>query len=230
MPAAAATRPKTATRAASNARALERARNSQRAATRTAPVAPRRKSGPAARPRPVRKPVAAPAPRVARIAQGSAAILLDRLLRGRAWVVLVGALLAGIVFLNVSVLELNRGIAQTDAQSAGLERTNSTLRESVATLSSAERIQRLAEQRGYVLPQPGDVTYLHAGGPSQARLAAQRITAPGQSAAGTPQSAVSATPTATVTPAPASTQTQTQISPAPPTAAQPTVSATTTAP
>jgi cell division protein FtsL len=182
--AAVATRPKTSTRAARNARALERAR--------TAPVAPRRKSGPAPRPRTVRKPAAAPAPRVARIAQGSAALLIDRLLRGRAWIALVGVLLAGIVFLNVSVLELNRGIAQTDAKSAALERTNSTLREQVATLSSTERIQQLAEQKGYVLPQPGDVTYLHGGGVAQARLAAARIVQP---AARSPQPATATTTT-----------------------------------
>ena len=174
--AAVATRPKASARNARNARALERAR--------TAPVAPRRKSGPAPRPRTVRKPAAAPAPRVARIAQGSASLLLDRLLRGRAWIALVGVLLAGIVFLNVSVLELNRGIAQTDAKSAVLERTNSTLREKVATLSSTERIQELAQQKGYVLPQPGDVTYLH-GSPSASRLAAQRIQPPSQSAPAT---------------------------------------------
>jgi cell division protein FtsB len=153
-----------ATRAARNARAIERAR--------TAPVAPRRKSGPVANPRP--KPVAAPAPRVARV---GASLVLDRLLRGRAWVVLVGALLAGIVFLNVSVLELNRGIARTDAKAAVLERTNSSLRERVATLNSAERIQRLAEQRGYILPQPGDVTYLNPN-TANARLAAQRLQQP----------------------------------------------------
>ncbi len=166
-----------ATRAARNARAIERAR--------TAPAAPRRKSGPA---RPVRTPVAAPAPApraAGRVASRSASVVLDQLLRGRTWVVVIGALLAGIVFLNVSVLQLNRGIASTDAKAATLERTNSTLRERVATLNSAERIQQLAQQRGYILPQPGDVTYLKPAS-SQARLAAQRIS---QSAVGSPQSA-----------------------------------------
>ena len=166
-----------ASRTARNARAIERAR--------TAPAAPRRRSGPIARP----KPVAAPAPRVARV---GASLVLDRLLRGRAWVVLVGALLAGIVFLNVSVLELNRGIARTDAQSTVLERTNSTLRERVATLNSAERIQQLAEQRGYILPQPGDVTYLKPGA-GNARLAAQRLSS--QSAVDSRQLAEPVTPT-----------------------------------
>jgi cell division protein FtsL len=171
-----------ATRAARNARALERAR--------TAPAAPRRRSGP------VRKPAAVPVRRVA----GS--MVLDQLLRGRTWVVVIGALLAGIVFLNVSVLQLNRGIASTDAKAAALERTNSSLRERVATLNSAERIQRLAQQRGYVLPQPGDVTYLKPA-PAQARLAAQRIVPPSavQPTADSPQPAAT-TPTPTTTPAP----------------------------
>jgi cell division protein FtsB len=180
------------TRAARNAGAIERARTH-------APVAPRRKSGPVRKPA---RPVAAPAPRVART---GAALIVDRLLRGRAWVVLVGALLAGIVFLNVSVLELNRGIARTDAKAATLERTNSSLRERVATLNDAERIQRLAEQRGYILPQPGDVTYLKPGA-ANARLAAQRIS---QSAVGSPQSAEPVSPAPTV-----------------PTAVQPTANAT----
>jgi len=181
------------TRAARNARALDRAR--------TAPAAPRRKSGPA--PRPVRRPVAAPAPRVARVAQGSASVLLDQLLRGRTWVVVIGALLAGIVFLNVSVLQLNRGIASTDAKTAVLERTNSSLRERVATLNDSERIQRLAQQRGYILPQPGDVTYLRPATATQARLAAQRIQPPAaaQPTAVSPQPAVTApAPTTTTVP------------------------------
>jgi hypothetical protein len=101
------------------------------------------------------------------------------------------------------VLQLNRGIATTDAKSEVLERTNSTLRERVATLNSAERIQRLAEQRGYVLPAPGDVTYLRPKTASDARLAAQRIVQP---TADSPQPAATApatpvTPTAAVTPA-----------------------------
>src|ERR671929_166822 len=50
------------------------------------------------------------APAVARVAHGGAALVLDRVLRGRTWIGVVAALLAGIVFLNVSVLELNRGI------------------------------------------------------------------------------------------------------------------------
>jgi cell division protein FtsB len=103
--------------------------------------------------------------------------LVDRLLRGRAWVAIVGVLLAGIVFLNVSLLELNRGIAKSDAQAAALERTNSSLRERVAKLDSGERIQQLAAASGFVMPQPGDVNYVRARA-SDAKFAAERITPP----------------------------------------------------
>jgi hypothetical protein len=169
------------TRSARNARALERARTTHKTATRAAPA--RRKSGPAPRPKAAARPAQRPATRVqrpapktvARVAQSGGSVLLDRLLRGRAWVFLIGALLAGIVFLNVSVLELNRGIAQTDAAAEKLERKNSLLREKVASLDSAERIQELAEARGYVLPAPGAVQYLDPNRAKDAKLAAQRI-------------------------------------------------------
>src|SRR5439155_4099794 len=127
--AAPATAPRT--RAERNARALANAR--------AAPA--RRKSG--AAPKPARARTApAPSP-VARVLNSRGMPLVDRILRGPAWVVMLGVLLAGIVFLNVSVLELNRGIARTDAQSAALERTNSGLRERVAKLDSGERIPQL---------------------------------------------------------------------------------------
>jgi hypothetical protein len=109
---------------------------------------------------------------------------------------MLGALLAGIVFLNVSVLELNRGIAQTDAKSAALERVNSGLRARVAKLDSGERIQQLAAARGYVMPQPGDVTFLKARS-SNARLAAQRITQPADTALATTTSTSTTTPATT---------------------------------
>jgi cell division protein FtsB len=172
-----ATKKAPATRAERNSRALANARATKRATATAAPAtrprtAPaRRKSGPAAKPRST-----APSP-VARVLTSRGMPLVDRILRGPVWVVMLGALLAGIVFLNVSVLELNRGIAATDAKSAALERKNSTLREKVAKLDSGARIQQLAAARGYVMPQPGDVTFVRPRR-SDAKLAAQRITPP----------------------------------------------------
>jgi cell division protein FtsB len=207
-----------ARKAAPAKRATARRAPAKRATARTAPVAPRRRSGPVRKPMPQRTVTARPA--LARVAQGSAALLLDRLLRGRAWIGLVGVLLAGIVFLNVSVLELNRGIAGTAAKSTALERTNSTLRQRVATLDSAERIQRMAEARGFRLPQPGDVTYVRPSS-ATARLAAKNITAPASVATSTTN-----TPTASTTPA--ATQTATPVTPSSVTPSSTTAAATPT--
>jgi cell division protein FtsL len=206
------------TRAQRNARAIANARTAQRAAavpaTRTAPArtAPaRRKSGPAAKPA-TRKRTAAPATSpVARVLNSRGMPLVDRVLRGPGWVVMLGALLAGIVFLNVSVLELNRGIARTDAKSAELERTNSGLRARVAKLDSGERIQALAEARGFVMPQPGDVNYVRERG-ANVRLALQRISPPAPAPTAATTTPTTTTPTGTTpttTTAPAATATPT---------------------
>ncbi|HEY0633568.1 MAG TPA: hypothetical protein VGC98_16045 [Thermoleophilaceae bacterium] len=205
------------TRAQRNARAIANARTAQRAgaapATRTAPgrTAPaRRKSGPAAKPAPRKRTAAPAASPVARVLNSRGMPLVDGVLRGPGWVVMLGALLAGIVFLNVSVLELNRGIARTDAKSAELERTNSGLRARVAKLDSGERIQALAEARGFVMPQPGDVNYVRERG-ANVRLALQRITppAPAPTATTTPTSTTPTITTPTTTTTPATTATPT---------------------
>ncbi len=86
--------------------------------------------------------------------------LVDRLLRGRVWVALLAALLTGIVFLNVALLELNGGIARTDARLSELRGENAVLRLRVARLASSERIRRAAEARGFRTAPPGEVGYL----------------------------------------------------------------------
>jgi hypothetical protein len=149
-----------------------------RGGARTAPA--RRKSGPAPRkaaPRPARA-AARPAPRRRAAAAPRGALLLDRLLRGRGWVACVGVLLAGIVFLNVSVLELNEGIARTSEKVSELQRDNVSLRKKYARLSSSERIQNTAAERGLVLPAPGKVRYLRSQPTVDGRRAAQVITKP----------------------------------------------------
>lgn len=104
--------------------------------------------------------------------------LLDRLLRGRAWIAFVGVLLVGVVFVNVSLLEMNRGITRATERASALKRENADLRLRVARLASSERIQRAAAERGFVLPAPGDVRYLRADRGADARQAARRIAPP----------------------------------------------------
>jgi cell division protein FtsL len=133
--------------------------------------------------------------------------LLDRILRGPLYIALVGVLLAGIVFFNVDVLELNHGIARTDVRAGQLKRENAALTLQLAKLGSSERIQRVALQHGLVLPQPGDVRYLRAHRQDAAR-ALGVMTAPDSTGAAaavpavvTQQSTVPGTTPGTTTPA-----------------------------
>ena len=145
------------------------------APARVAAPAPARRPGvrePGPRPGHTGAPRRLPAPPLPRGAQ-----VLDALLRGRAWIALVFVLLAGIVFFNVDLLRMNRDIAVTAERAAKVERENARLRTDLARLGSSERIQRVAAERGLVLPAPGEVRYLRSNPAVDARRAAKRIDA-----------------------------------------------------
>ena len=110
------------------------------------------------------------------------AAVLDALLHGRAWIGIVFVLLAGIVFFNVDLLQMNREIARTEERIGTLKRENARLRTDVARLGSSERIQQVAAERGLVLPAPNEVRYLKADPAVDARRAAERIGAGASSA------------------------------------------------
>ncbi len=101
--------------------------------------------------------------------------LTDRLVRGRAWIVLVGFLLIGIVAMQVTLLKLNSGIGRAVAQSANLERRNGELRATVSRLSAEQRVQAMGAKLGLIAPDAGRVTYLAARGPEDARAAARAL-------------------------------------------------------
>jgi len=204
---------------------------------------PRRKPAPArrrstGRTAPTRSVRTRPAGRRAKAAARLAAIphspFVDRLLTGRAWIVLVAVLLAGIVFANVALLEKNAGIARTTEKVAALKRENSRLRLQAARLGSSERIQRAAADLGLVLPAPGEVRYLEARPEEDPTLALKRMSEPEPVAVYTPPPALTPVPetTATTTPPVAAettpATTTTEPVPAEPTAPAPT--ATTTPP
>jgi cell division protein FtsL len=117
----------------------------------------------------------APFARSARARTGS---LLDALLSGRGWIALVFVLLAGIVFFNVDLLQMNRDIARNADRISALKRQNARLLLDEARLASSERIQEAAAQLGFVLPAPGEVRYLKARPTRDAGQAVKRITAP----------------------------------------------------
>jgi hypothetical protein len=191
-PAPARPRPKTTRRPPAR-------RTSGPATGRTATATSRAVTAPALPRTRTRRP-ARPAPLVGRIARGRIGVTLDWILRGRACVVLFGALLAGVVFFNVSLLEKNEGIARMNQQSSAIAMKNQTLRSQLARYTP-EYIQNQAAKRGFMLPAAGDQRFIKRGAVnSNARKAAKRIVAPGTGTgmASKPSGTGSATQCATV--------------------------------
>lgn len=151
-----------------------RPRPASRPAPSRVPPGARRVSGPAGGLRAVRsaQPAFAGAGSIAAPAFGARALrraaavqdarLLDRLIRGRAWIVLVAAMLMGLVFLQVSLLQLNAGIGRAVATAQTLQLQNSELRSAISTVDSAQRVVQDAGNLGMVMPGPADITYLRA--------------------------------------------------------------------
>ena len=250
---AAATTKKRNPHASSQTRSRPQRRTSGPAAGRAA--AHKRPSASAAAPPRATKPrarTAAPAaaPVVQRLIHGRSGAILDQLLRGRACVGLVFVLLVGIVFFNVALLQLNEGIAQTNAKATALEQENAKLRRDLAPLASSERIQREAVERGYSLPAAGDVGYVRGDTGANAKRAAERMTAPGMgegtasrpaalveqqenasaTATGTETPAAPTTPTTATTPDPATPQPAITPQSSDPQSGSPTPTAPTAAP
>ena len=171
----------------------------------------------------VARPRGRVAPTVARFVEARTSGLLDQLLRGRLWVGFIGALLAGIVFLNVSLLQLNQDIAHTTVRATALDRQNSALRARLAVLDSAARIQRLAEARGMLMPAPGQYRYLRARPWLDAELANRRAAQPRQLALA--PSSVAQSPTAPAAGSTTTTTTTTSAAAATPVPAAPTATA-----
>src|SRR5215213_7297722 len=108
--------------------------------------------------------------------------VVDRLLRGRAWICLVGVALMGIVAMQVSLLKLNAGISRAVEASATLERQNSQMEASIARLGSGERIRAAADKRGMVTPAAGAVHFLRVRPGVDAARADQRMRSPSEAA------------------------------------------------
>jgi hypothetical protein len=183
-------------------------------------AAARGKAAPRRKPAPRRKA----APRRGTAALPLGARMLDALLNGRAWIGLVGVLLAGIVFFNVDLLRMNREITQMADRASQLKRENARIRGDLAQLASSERIQLEAAELGLVLPAPAEVRYLKSNPTVDARTASKRIIAPDPTLAPDPLVDVAETPIAPVTPTTTTTTptTTTTTPPATTTAASPT--------
>jgi hypothetical protein len=90
--------------------------------------------------------------------------LLDRLIRGRAWIGLVAFALIGIVTLQLGLLKLNGGIGRALEHEAVLQRENATLSIENSELSAGARVQTGAAKLGMASVPVGAVRFLSAGG------------------------------------------------------------------
>ena len=109
----------------------------------------------------------------ARAARARTSRMLDALLSGRGWIALVFLLLAGIVFFNVDLLQMNRDIARNSEKISALKRENARLLLDQARLANSERIQEEAASSGWRCRRPGEVRYLKARPSEDARRAAK---------------------------------------------------------
>jgi hypothetical protein len=134
----------------------------------TAPSIPRRLP-PAS---PALGPFAQRALSAARTLRDSHAV--DRLVRGRAWIGLLGVLLIALVGLNVSLLKLNSAAGRNAEWARKLRVENADLRARASRLHSAAHIQAEGGKLGLVMPAAADVHYLTADPARDARRAAKR--------------------------------------------------------
>jgi hypothetical protein len=142
-----------------------------------APLHHRRVSGPS-RPRAV-PAVALPAPSVLeRLRTLPDQRVVDRLLRGRLCIWVIGAMLAGIVAMQVSLLRMNAGISRGVISATTLERQNSDLEASIARLTAGDRVRAAAARDGMVDPPAGDTRFLQANPAIDAARAVARMKPP----------------------------------------------------
>ncbi len=201
---------------------------------RTAPMHPRRVSGPA-RPRAVPAvalPAGGPFERIRGLPDKR---VVDRLLRGRLCIWVIGVMLGGIVAMQVSLLRMNAGISRAVSTAAVLELQNSDLEATIARSTTGEKVRDAALASGMIDPKAGDASFLTARPSTDPALAVKRMTAPSDSAinvmanggtvpnttvplagvAGTAPATTTTTTTPVATPTPAPTVTQAQVTPAP---------------
>jgi hypothetical protein len=100
--------------------------------------------------------------------------LMVRMTRGRLWIAVLAALLAGIVALNVLSLSFSSSAGQVAERSRSLEQENSVLRARLAKQLSGKRVEAIAASLGLRVPEPRDIVYLGADG-GDADSAARRL-------------------------------------------------------
>jgi len=137
-------------------------------------------------PPPRRAPARRPGAQLIPIAVGTATAvrhlpdssLMVRMTRGRAWIGVLGLLLAGIVALNVVTLSLAAKAGHIDQNIQALDQENSILRSRDAQLSGAARVRHDAAALGLTAASADGIGFVEAG-PRDVAIAAQRLAAAG---------------------------------------------------
>ncbi|MEO9120520.1 MAG: hypothetical protein ABI355_15670, partial [Solirubrobacteraceae bacterium] len=185
--------------------------------------------------RPAGRPIALPRPGLlaARISAVARSLpdhrLLDRVVRGRSWIPILGLLLTGIVAMQVETLRLSASTGRSLERVTALQSRNQQLLDNVAVLADDQRIERLAAGLSMVMPGPTQIRFLAAHGGSVSQ-AAGGIHTPNATAflAGLPSAAGPAAPVGAGTAA--SVPTTGAAAPVTPAAAAPAVVASAPAP
>lgn len=87
-----------------------------------------------------------------------------RVTGGVVWIGIVAALLAGVVTLNVAVLQLNLRMDRANGERARLRAENAALQSQLSSESASGRIEALAQRKlGTVRADPSQTTYIDLG-------------------------------------------------------------------
>ncbi|HLI61658.1 MAG TPA: hypothetical protein VKV21_18530 [Solirubrobacteraceae bacterium] len=103
--------------------------------------------------------------------------LLDRLVRGRLWIPVLGVLLIGIVASQVAILKLNASLGHGVVRAAQLQAEDQRLAAEVSELSDVQRVESSAARMGLSMPAAYTPVFL-SGGRGELRRALANIHRP----------------------------------------------------
>jgi cell division protein FtsL len=107
---------------------------------------------------------------------------LDRLIRGRVWIVLIAFALIGIVTLQLLVLALNASIGHALVRAAQLQRENAALSIEDSELAGGERVESRAARLGMELVPMSSLRFLAVDPRTDVARAAAALNTPVQTA------------------------------------------------
>ena len=111
---------------------------------------------------PVTRPRAKPKPK-AKAKPRAKAKAARRARSGVLWIAIGGVLLAGVVFVNVAVLQLNLRLDKSNSELAQLRADDHTLGSQLSSELASPRIQKQAQEDGLVQADPSTFGYINLG-------------------------------------------------------------------